>query len=119
MQNANLNNLPAEINAAVDMLSCDYEPGADKEAQTPGRTYTRDDIVRILNELVEATAAQWGENYIYTRWAKDRMETQLATYDAGGVISVETETYIENSTEYEKVYMSDGTVRTINFGYID
>lgn len=115
----NRNNLPDEINAALDMLSCEYEPVSDKQTQTPGRTYTRDDIIRILNAQVEATAAQWGENYIYTRWAKDRMETQLAKYDAGEVIPVETETYIENSTEFEKVYMSNGTVQTVNYGYID
>ena len=84
-----------------------------------GRNYTRDDIVRILDAKVEATAAQWGENYIYTRWAKDKMESDLAKYDAGEVITVETDTYIENCTEYERVYMSDGSVQTINYGYID
>ena len=91
-----------------------------KAETTPaGRNYTRDNIVRILDAQVEATAAQWGENYIYTRWAKDKMASDLAKYDAGEVIPVETDTYIENSIEYERVYMSDGTVQTINYGYID
>lgn len=91
-----------------------------KAETTPaGRNYTRDDIVRILDEQVEATAAQWGENYIYTRWAKDARDEKLRRYDAGEVIPVETDTYIENCTEYERVFMSNGTVQTVNYGYID
>lgn len=113
------NNLPEGINAALDMMFGETEPAPVKTDAPAGRIYTRDDIVRILSDKVEATAAQWGENYIYTRWAKDKMTSDLAKYDAGKVIPVETETYIENSTEYEKVYMSDGTVKTVNYGYID
>ena len=113
------NNLPEGINAALDMMFGETKPAPVKTDTTTGRTYTRENIVRILSDKVEATAAQWGENYIYTRWAKDKMASDLAKYDAGEVIPVETDTYIENSIEYERVYMSDGTVQTINYGYID
>lgn len=113
----NNNALPAEINEALEML--DMEATPVKTNETYGRVYTREDIVQILGEQVEATAAQWGENYIYTRWAKDKMMSDLAKYDAGEVIVVETDTYIEHGVENEVVFMSDGTVQVVNYGYID
>ena len=35
-----------------------------------GRTYTREDIVRILDADIEKNVRQWGTDYIYTRWAR-------------------------------------------------
>lgn len=37
-----------------------------------GRTYTREDIVRILDTDIEKNVRQWGANYIYTRWARGK-----------------------------------------------
>ena len=103
----------------IQTISFGY--GVDNNnGDTPdGRNYTREDIVRILDNEIEATAARWGENNFYTTCAKNHKQKLLAEYDEGKIIPVETETYIENATEYETVFMSDGSVQTVNYGYID
>ena len=84
-----------------------------------GRQYTRADIVRILDCHIAAQAKQWGEDYIYTKWAREAKERKLADYDAGKVIEVEHEDYREHGMDWRDCFMSDGSVSTVNFGYSD
>ena len=84
-----------------------------------GRHYTREDIVRILDNHIVAQAKQWGEDYIYTKWAREAKEKKLADYDAGKVIEVEREEYREYGMDCCDHFMSDGSVSISNFGYSD
>ena len=84
-----------------------------------GRTYTREDIVRILDADIEKNVRQWGTDYIYTRWARENKEKILADYDAGMVVLVEKEWYCENGIEYKTEYYSDGSTRDLCYEYCD
>ena len=84
-----------------------------------GRTYTREDIVRILDADIEKNVRQWGANYIYTRWARENKEKVLAGYDAGIVVLVEKEYYHEAGMDFEIEYYSDGSTRDLCYGYCD
>lgn len=84
-----------------------------------GRQYTRDDIIKILDNYITAQERRWGEDCIYTKWAKEAKIKKLADYDAGKVIEVEREEYHEGGMDYCDYFMSDGSVLTSNFGYTD
>ena len=88
-------------------------------AKSTGRMYTRDDIVAILDNKVAKTEQQWGKDYTYSRWAREEREKTLAEYDAGKVICVERAPCVEKGRDLELLYMSDGTVRTVSYGYLD
>ena len=64
-------------------------------------------------------AKQWGEDYIYTKWAREAKERKLSDYDAGKIIEVEREEYHDCGMDYCDCFMSDGSVSTLNFGYSD
>lgn len=84
---------------------------------------TRAEVEDYLNKEVAKMAKQWGEDYIYTRWARERRDSALQEFDAGKVIEVWKEGYSSsygNGTgDYEDVLLSDGTVKTICYGYMD
>lgn len=84
-----------------------------------GKVYTREDIVKALDADIAKNAKQWGENYIYTRWARENKDKTLAKYDAGEAVMVEKEWYCENGMEYIREFYSDGTTREICYGYMD
>lgn len=84
-----------------------------------GRIYTREDIVRILDENIAKNVKQWGENYIYTEWAREAKERKLAEYDAGKVILVEKESYYDCGMDWEREYYSDGSIQNVCYGYSD
>lgn len=94
---------------------------AEVEAKTKveGRTYTREDIVRILDADIEANVRQWGADYIYTRWAREHKDSVLADYDAGKVVLVEKEPYHDHGMDFEREYYSDGTVKDACYGWTD
>lgn len=84
-----------------------------------GKVYTREDIVKALDAHVAQNAKQWGEDYIYTRWAKKYREETIAKYDAGEVVMVEKEYYRENGMEFIRKFYSDGSIGEISYGYMD
>ena len=96
----------------------DY-PGRRRKVRKEGRQYAREDIVRILDNHIAAQAKQWGEDYIYTKWAREAKERKLSDYDAGKTIEVEREEYHDCGMDYCDCFMSDGSVSTLNFGYSD
>ena len=83
------------------------------------RTYTREDIVRILDADIKKNVRQWGSDYIYTKWARERKECTLAQYDSGMVVLVEKDWYCKNGMEWETEFYSDGTTKEVCYGYMD
>lgn len=84
---------------------------------------TRDEVLAFLNENVEKNRNQWGEHYIYTEWAKEARDKKLKDFDEGKVIAVKTvsycDTYGNGLGDYSDTLYSDGTVKTVCFGYSD
>lgn len=84
---------------------------------------TRAEVLEYLNKNVEAKAKQWGEDYIYTEWARRARDKKLAQFDNGEVVEVYTvgycDSYGNGTGNYEDVLMSDGTVKTCCYGYYD
>lgn len=90
------------------------------EERTP---LTRQEVLIYLNDEVEKNAKQWGEDYIYTRWARESRDKMLKKFDAGEVIPVYTASYVDSygngCGDYSDTLYSDGTVKTACYGYLD
>lgn len=84
-----------------------------------GRDYTREDIIKALDAHVAKNVKQWGEDYIYTRWAKEYREDTIARYDEGEVVMVEKEYCCEDGMEFIVEFYSDGSASKICYGYMD
>lgn len=84
---------------------------------------TEQEVYEYLSENVESNARQWGENDIYTRWAREAREKKMAEFRSGKVVDVHHVSYCDsygNGTgDYTDVLYSDGTVKTICYGYSD
>lgn len=83
------------------------------------KVYTREDIVKAMDADIARNVRQWGENYIYTKWARERKEKTLAKFDAGEVVLVEKCGYHEDGMDWETEFYSDGTTKEICYGYMD
>lgn len=79
----------------------------------------RETAVSIMQEHVTAEEKHWGVNSFYAQMARDYMNKRLEKYDAGEVIPISKQRYIQNGIEFEDVMMSDGSIQTWNYGYID
>lgn len=84
---------------------------------------TRQEVVDFLEEGVEKERRHWGEDYIYTRWAKEYRDKQLEKFDAGEVVAVKTESFVDSygngCGDYSDTLYSDGHVETACYGYLD
>lgn len=72
-----------------------------------GRTYTRDDIVRIFEQRA---AEKEKHNKISGETERRRNYHALNAYDFGATIAVETEPVKLNGIWYDRTYYSNGTV---------
>lgn len=88
-----------------------------EEFKTPA--WTRDMVVRALDDAIEMNVNKWGEDYIYTKWARERKVQTLADYDAGKVVYVGSEWYHEHGMDFEREYYSDGSTKDKCYGYSD
>lgn len=84
---------------------------------------TEEEILAYLNNEVEKNARQWGEDYIYTEWAKKAREEKMNKWRAGEVIQVYTENYVDSygngCGDFSDTLFSDGHVETACYGYLD
>ena len=81
--------------------------------------YTREEIEAKHDQYILGLAKQWGDDYIYTRWARESKEKDLQDYDEGKVIAVYIEEYHKDGMDYADTHYSDGTVSTTSYGYSD
>ena len=81
--------------------------------------YTREELEAKYDEHIIAQANHWGDDYIYTEWARESKAKNLQAYDEGKVVAVYTEEYHKDGMDWAKTYYSDGTVSTTNYGYSD
>lgn len=79
----------------------------------------RETVVSIMQEHVTAEEKHWGVNSFYAQMARDYMNRRLEKYDAGEVIPISKQRHIEDGLDFEDVLMSDGSVQTWCYGYID
>ncbi len=84
---------------------------------------TETEVYEYLNQEVERNAKQWGEDYIYTQWAREARDRKMEQWRAGEVVLVHTEHYVDSygngCGDYEDELYSDGTVKTACYGYLD
>ena len=81
--------------------------------------YARTEIEKIYAEQIETTAKQWGINGFYTNRVREYTKEKLTKFDNGEVVEVYNDDYHEDSMDFTDVYYSDGTKRTMCFGYVD
>lgn len=84
---------------------------------------TEQEVWEMLSENVERNIKQWGEDYIYTEWAKEAREKKFAKFKAGEVVEVKREDFVDSygngCGSYTDVLYSDGHVITECYGYLD
>ena len=84
---------------------------------------TEQEVYEYLDIKVQAEAKHWGEDYIYTEWARKARDRKMEQFRRGEVVEVYTVEYragYGNGTgDYADTLYSDGTVRTACYGYSD
>lgn len=90
------------------------------EERTP---LTRQEVYDMLTEKVNKEAKQWGEDFIYTIWAREARDEKMAKFDRGEVVLVKTVDYVDSygngCGNYSDTLYSDGHVETACYGYLD
>ena len=94
--------------------------GIDKAREDRYRTgtATREDIVRLLDKNIYNKAQQWGDDYIYTKWARDHKTKALDAYDRNldPVQVAIIDRHYEDGYDYEDWLYTDGSVKTFMYG---
>ena len=55
--------------------------------------FSREEIEKIYDQKIAREAKKWGENYIYTKWARESKVKNLEQYDEGKVVAVYSNEY--------------------------
>lgn len=80
-----------------------------------GKTYTRDDIVRILDAKIQNEIDRMGEGSFWVKVYKNRKDHMLAQYDAGEKVLVEYDECVKNGVTYCTLYFSDGSIKETQY----
>lgn len=84
---------------------------------------TEQEVWDYLSIKVDREEKQWGKDYIYSRWAREYRDKQMAKFKAGEVVEVHTESFVDSygngCGNFEDVLYSDGSVKTACYGYLD
>lgn len=90
------------------------------EERTP---LTEEEVIAYLNDHVKETEEQWGVDNIYSEWARKSRDKKLEAYRRGEVIEVCTVPYVDSygngCGNYDAILCSDGSVKTVCYGYYD
>ena len=81
--------------------------------------FTYDELVKEYDKQVAALEKRWGEGYFYPVQARKAFDKYLNRFKCGEVVEVYSSNYIEDGNSFDDVMMSDGTVKTICYGYWD
>lgn len=81
--------------------------------------FSREEIEKIYDQKIAREAKKWGENYIYTKWARESKVKNLEQYDEGKVVAVYSNEYHLDGMDWADTYYSDGTKVTSCYGYTD
>lgn len=88
-----------------------------------GRPLTESEVRMFLDRRVERQKEQWGEGNFYVTQAENYCDEALARFRRGEVIEVDSydyrDSYGNGTGDYAKCLMSDGTIQTACYGYID
>lgn len=90
----------------------------DRSGIAPRKPFTREELVKIFDEYC-ASLYKRKSNPFWGDMARRGCDRKLKEFDAGEAVEVVSSEYIENSYSYADVLMSDGTVRTVCYGYWD
>ena len=84
---------------------------------------TEQEVYEYLDKRVQREAKRWGEDYIYTRWAREARDKEMEKFRQGEVVKVYSveysDSYGNGTGDYTDTLYSDGTVRTACYGYCD
>lgn len=84
---------------------------------------TEIEVYEFLSKKVEQESKHWGEDNYYTRLAKETRDKKMKAFRNGEVVEVWHDNYSDswgNGTgDFEDVLYSDGSVKTICYGYCD
>lgn len=72
-----------------------------------------------IRQKIDRNAKQWGDDYIYTNWARAAKAKNMQDWKEGKIVKVYTEEYHKNGMDFSNTYYSDGTMTTACFGYDD
>lgn len=90
------------------------------EAREP---LTEQEVWEYLTKHVDSVEKQWGEDYIYSEWARHSREEKFAQWQNGEVVVVHVVAYVDKfgsgCGDYEDWLYSDGHVETVCYGSID
>lgn len=90
------------------------------EARNP---LTQREVFEYLDNAVKKEEDHWGVDSFYAKQARKVREKKVAEYKAGEVIPVYyceyCDSYGNGTGEYTDILYSNGTVRTLCYGYSD
>lgn len=101
-----------------DFASALYNIDIERKRRYDTGTATREDIVRLLDKNIYDNATQWGDDYIYTDWARKHKEKVLYAYDNGlePVSVAKIDWHYDNGYDYEYYLYTDGSVKCSIYG---
>lgn len=126
--------MPADILEALELLDkepeqlvegqqlvtyhkgCAMENPNRKQAREP---FTEQELEAEYDRIIKAEASHWGDNYIYTQWARETKAKNMQDWLEGKVVHVYSEEYHKDGMDFADTYYSDGTMITSCFGYTD
>lgn len=85
-----------------------------RESRYRNGTATREDIVRLLDRHIHEQAEHWGENNIYTQWAREHKAKVLDAYDRNldPVRVAVIDRHYEGGFDFEDELFTDGSIKT-------
>lgn len=83
------------------------------------KPFTYAELIEEYNKQVAALEKRWGASYFYPVQARKAFDRLLNRFNCGEVVEVYSSNYIEDGISFADVMMSDGTVKTICYGYWD
>jgi hypothetical protein len=89
------------------------------EARAP---LTHDEIEEEFDRQMEAkyrSMRGWATRDFWWEMLRKELERRLIAFDNGEIVEVRAQDYIDGGYSYSDVLMSNGTVKTICYGYAD
>lgn len=77
---------------------------------------SKETVEAVYERKIRQNAKQWGEDYIYTRWARESKVKALEAYDRGEVVYIDIiDRQYDNGYTTETELYSDGRIKCAQY----
>lgn len=89
------------------------------ERQKKREAFTKAELEKEYNRKIDKNSKEWGNDSIYTIWAREAKIKNMRDWEEGKIVKVYTEYYHSQGMDFGNIYYSDGTMITTCYGYDD